>query len=609
MMQNLFSKQVDGALVLSRRIHSRVFLSRFEKIGPYLFIVIPGIFYYLTACRTPGWVDSTLIVSNVVSLKLGSWANYHNLFHILGYAWLQLFPDHNIHFYLVLLSALFGALTVQLMFLVFLEITSHRIVAVLGALILMLSHSLWWHSTMLEVYTLNSAILAATLLFLIRYNKTERFMNLCAAAFFLGLGCSNHVLMVLFAFGFLAVLGLLMYRRKNLTFWKVMILIGCFLLGTGLYFIVFIQDYHNFVRRIFIQEPSLSHLEVRVAALRKILDYSTGSEFKKYMFPSNVSPGEKRFWRVNYLILIIYNYPSSAILLALFGFYCFWKRKTLRLTFLFFILGLISQIIWSGNYFIWDMYAFALPVYVLLSVPVVFAMHFLLKRGRVGRIILLLMLPTFFAPPFIYKAVSDDGRKEGVVKNYFKNYPEWEQAEDTWDVVEYLTNPNKRNYAKVPEYADRILEILPHEAHLWNSVGRADYPLRLYYRDIYGRRTDIKHHSLFNPFMSHEEAEREAKKMKANIDLGLPVYTASLNFPERLVLAHLYVLMDPGKDLQWVSGLPLDRFIGTFPGIEFEEIVLIEQERRSIYRVVLREIALEARSSAGAGHGETVALD
>jgi len=213
-----------------------------DRVARYAFIIIPGVFYYLTVCRTPGWADATLIVSNVVELNLGSWVNVHNLFHLLGYAWLQLFPHTNIHYQLVMLSALLGALTVHLMFLVFREITSNTLLAALGALILMFSHSLWWHSTMLEVYTLNSSIMAGMLLFLVRYNKNRRFVNLCTLSFLTGLGCSNHLLKVLFVIGFAAVLAVLLYREKTLSLRGLTILIGFFLAGISLYLFVFVRD-------------------------------------------------------------------------------------------------------------------------------------------------------------------------------------------------------------------------------------------------------------------------------------------------------------------------------------------------------------------------------
>ena len=585
-----------------------LFLNRY---GPYCFFLIPGIFYFITACRTPGWVDATLIVSNVVDLELKSWVNCHNLFHVLGYAWIALFPETHIHYALVLLSALFGALTVQLMFLVFLEVTNSRFIAAVGALILMMSHSLWWHSTMLEVYTLNTAILAAMLLCIIRYNQSEKMKNLYIAAFLLGLGCSNHLLMVLFVFGFIAVIVFLLFKKQKLTFTALAIILGCFLLGAGLYLFIFTRDYLHNVQLFSVRQPAQSLLAKYLRALGATVDHATGSDFRSYMFPSDVSIAEKRFWRLNYIIIILLNYPSAAILFALFGFFSFWKKKLLRMTFLFFIIGLVAQIVWSSNFFIWDMYAFSLPVYVLLSLPMVFALHHLCTRFRSGRILLLVLLPLFMTSPLVYTIISDDGGKEGIVKRYFQKYPEWEQAENTWDVVEYLINPNKRSYDKVVQYSEQIFQILPENAHFWNSVGRADYPLRLYYRDIYKIRTDIRHHSLFNPFMSHEAAEPEAKRMKTYIESGSPVYIASLSFPERLVLDQLYLLKDPGKDLRWVSSLSTEELLGSFPEIGFEKIVLIEDERIWIYRIVpksttQRIAALPAHLIEDRGGSETM---
>jgi hypothetical protein len=570
--------------------HRTTVIARITRYSPYLFFLIPGFFYWFTACRTPGWVDATLIVSNVVNLELGAWVNYHNLFSLLGYVWIHAFPQSNIHYSLVLLSALFGTVTVQLMFLVFLELTAHKLIAGAGAIALMISHSLWWHSTMLEVYTLNTAIIAAVLFLIVRFEKKGKLIDLYLTAFLLGLGMSNHVLMGLFIFGFLVVIGYLIYKRKSPSFWNISLMIGCFLLGTGVYLYAFLRDFQNEVTVLKAEPTTRSAVAVSITALSSTVDDATGGEFKKYMFPRNIPADEKRFWRLNYLLLICYNYPSAAILLSLFGFYCFWKKSNLRLTFLFYMTSLFAQVVWSSNYFIWDMYAFSLPVYLLLSVTVVLALNFLIDFGKTGRILLLCLIPTFIAPPFLYDAVSDDGKKDGIVKKYFRHYTEWEQAEHTWDGIEYLTTPNKRSYHRVSDYAYKIFTVLPQGAHLWNSVGRADYPLRLYYRDIYNMRRDINHHSLFNPFMTQEEAEHEAAVLRTCLAGREQVFFASIAYPERLVLDNLFVLLDPTKDLDWVGSLPIEEYIDLFPGVEIKKIVLFEEEQVWIYRLMPHDI-------------------
>jgi len=52
------------------------------------------------------------------------------------------------------------------------------------------------------------------------------------------------------------------------------------------------------------------------------------------------------------------------------------------------------------------------------------------------------------------------------------------------------------------------------------------------------------------------------------------------------VLDQLLVLLDPGKNLDEVALLPLERFINSFPGLAFEKIVLVEEDNIWIYRVV-----------------------
>jgi hypothetical protein len=78
--------------------------------------------------------------------------------------------------------------------------------------------------------------------------------------------------------------------------------------------------------------------------------------------------------------------------------------------------------------------------------------------------------------------------------------------------------------------------------------------------------------------------------MKTAIEQGQPVYIASLAFPERMVLDQLYVLLNPEKNLDWVSGLPSDRLKEIFPQIAFEEIVLFRGENISIYRLFRKEV-------------------
>jgi len=565
-----------------------------KKYMHRFFFVIPCLFYFYTACRTPGWGDAAMIASNTVHLVLGSWVNTHNLFHLLGFLWLKLFPSANVHFHLVLLSALFGALTVHFMFLTGRELTSRPVAAAIGAVALMVSHSLWWHSTMLEVYTLNTALLSLMLYFVVRYEKTTKLGYLCLAAFFFGLGCSNHVLMGLFVFAFVLVVLLLLIHRKILTVRHLFLLLACFLLGFQLYLIVFVKD---FLRSL----PSDATTgnqgvpETVWNAFREVLHKATGGDFKRYMFSKDMPMERILFYRFSYGFWIVYNFASPALLLGFWGFYLFWKKRAFRLSCWFFFAGFAAQVVWSANYFIWDMYAFSLPVFVLFSLPVMLAIDRLIARKGLVRRTALALSFTVLLPVLLYSQVPYWYRQGGFFRWYFDSYPETQWVRHTWEPAEYFGNPYKRNYDKVERYINKLHSVLPQQAHLLDSDCRADYALRYYYRDVQGVRTDIVHHALFSPFLTPEKGKNVARELKDQLDSGKPVYTVSVLFPEKVVLDQLYLLYDPGRESAYLESLSLSEYLSSFPGVRFEKIMLFEEEEIWIYKMRLTSQKIDSQ--------------
>jgi len=551
------------------------------------FWIIPAAFYTATACRTPGWLDATMIASNVVDLSLGSWVNTHNLFHLLGHFWLKLFPPANIHFYLVLLCALLGALTVHFMYLVGLELTSSPVSAGIASLVLMVSHSLWWHSTTLEVYTLNTALMAVFLYLVIRFDKTRRVGHLLLASFFFGLGCSNHVLMGLFIFSFVALFLYMAIRDRRFPVRRLLLATLCFLLGIQLYLFVFVRDVRWNIRTAQ-SDSARASLVAGWRGFAATVDEATGTYFRKYMFTPDMPKDKRRFWRINYLVLQVLNFPSPALPLAYFGFFVFWRKPRFRLTFVFLVVGILAQAIWSANYFIWDMYAFSLPVYVLLAVPLTLAVHWLASGRGVRRAALLICLPAFLLPVLVYPRIPIWYRNGGIVRRYFDSYPEVAWTRHTFDAVEYVARPERSRYDKVDRYAESLFNILPYGAHFLSADSRADYPLRYYYRDIKHQRTDIVYHSVFIPLLTSEKARRVAVEIRQCIERGEPVYTASVEYPEKAVLDQLYLLYDSSKNDAALGALCSEEYLRSFPRVRFEKIVMVPQEEVWIYRMSAR---------------------
>ena len=153
-------------------------------------LVLAGslLLYGLTAMRSVGWLDATLILSNAMNLRLGAWVNNHNLFSLVGHAWMAVFRFLDPHVALTLLAGLFGSLTVFLIYSAGRELTGSRLASAIGAAGLAVSHSLWWHSTMIEVYTLNGALIALALFLVFRFFRAGGFVCLVGAFFAAGLG-------------------------------------------------------------------------------------------------------------------------------------------------------------------------------------------------------------------------------------------------------------------------------------------------------------------------------------------------------------------------------------------------------------------------------------
>jgi len=556
-------------------------------LQPAIFIV-GSLFYSLTASRTPGWMDATLVLSMVRKLDLGTWVDTHNLFNLLGFLWLKAWPRQDAHFMLAILAGLFGALTISFIFRAVVELTGEVISACFAALVLMVSHSLWWHSTMVNVKTLDSAILAIMVFFIFRYDRTGKPAWLFAASFCLGLGCVNHVLMGLFVFAFLALVIYRIVRPRPHSGRHIGIAVLCALLGGAFYLYLFVCD----VRDAMIVTGSG---DVRAwmrnvwQAFLPTFDDATGGKFKQLMFATNLPAGVARFWRINYAFLLGYNFPSPALAMAFYGLWVFWKKPAFRLSLVFFLIALLAQAVWSANYFVWDMYAFAQCVYVLLGIPIGLAAERLLRSPPALRgAFLVLILPMLVLPGVIYARMPSWYRNGGIMQRFFDSYPDISLTAHTWDPVEFITNPDKRGYDKVKRYAEAFFAIVPQGTHFLSADSRADYPLRYYYRDYLHVRTDIQYHSIWSPALTEDGARDVALALRACLDEGAPVYAASIQNPERPVLDQLFLLAAPARSLESIQALSTDEYVRQFPGVELRKIVFSEAEQVWIYRLVLR---------------------
>ena len=541
------------------------------------------VLYWITAARYPGWVDATLILNLVRQPELGVWVNIHNLFNLIGYAWLQVFRAADPHFALTMLCALFGSSTVLFIYKTGVELTDNVPASALAAAALTVSLSLWWHSTTIEVYTLNTALIAVFLFFVFRSYRTADPRFLYPAFFFGGLGISNHVLMGLYLFAFMAVLLPFAARRYSLKAGSILALIACYLAGSSLFAGLFIAHWLQAYRAT-ASGAAGGSLQLAAQSLAASLRFATGGHFLKSMFTGGMTFRQKLFWRTNYLFLIFLNYPSAAIIFIITGFPRFWRHSAFRGAVVFFLVGIAAQIIWSANYFIWDMYAFALPVYVMLAIPLAAGIDGFLKKHPAPTLSWLIFL-TFLIPAILYPSFKRWPNRENSVDRYIALYAEAKRTGGLWDPAAYIFNPIKRNYDAVAKFCKGVLDRLPEGANFWDDESKAAYPLSFYYQAVKGQRRDVRMNRVFGLVMEEPQAKVFAQRMLGQLRRGERVFVSSLVEPQKEILVQMYALLAPQLPAEQIRSMDLQDFRNSFPEYEIVDIPVGKEQSFRIYQV------------------------
>lgn len=547
------------------------------------FWLLPGSLYGLTVCKGTGWLDASMIANHVHLMKSNGWVNSHNLFLYTARLWVELVPIQDMAYSLNLLAALLGTVTVFMVFQTTLELTRNLAASTLGAVALMLSHSLWWHSTMVEVYTLNTALMTGMIYLIVRYGRTRSLYHLYGALLCWGLGIANHVLMGLFLFPFLALFAI---PRLWSQLWNPKVIGGGMLvvaLGGQLWVTKVFDDYTAFLNR---DAPTLQDRspEVRWEQFSETTKRAFGGRFQDRMFTESMPTSKKWKWRANFAMLLGLNYPSVAFVMGWLGLYVWGRRKEERVSFVFLTVGLAAQTMWSANYFIWDMYAFGLPVWVLFSLPIGVGFDRVLRlKGRV-RTVVLALLPTLLIGPWLHVSVSGWAKEPGFWNEYFRGL----QGRNLYDPIEYFVNPNKRGYTRTEDVLAAYDRSLPPDSHIWDSDSKGYFPYRMYHQRVLGHRPDVSAHLVFGGFIDDTKATEHADKLLKNLESGEPVFISSITYPERAVLTQLYMKLDPATPLKTLRGMTPMELADSFPGWRIETFPLDGLDDAHIYRFVQR---------------------
>ena len=470
----------------------------------HFFLVIPLLFYWFTSAPTIGLGDTALLVESMQDMTINSQVNTHNITVISG--WLFSFlPFGNMAFRGTLVSIFFGSLTVCGFYLLLFRMRGSRLVAATSSSILMVTHSLWWHSALVECYAVNGLFTVLSLACLVKLQADSRFplsMTLCPPQspppgtslssrftpspssrltrdllmlfFISGLAIFNHVQLGFIWCGGMVYLSLQIWEfspkeRNDGGRSLVLKSVAAFLIGFSPYLITFLRD-------------------VQVSGnFGKVVGDALGGSFKGLMFKGSFWGGLQD---VGFLIFNQFPTPFLAMIpLGIVLLLREWgaSKATAALTTMFAVNTYFFTL-----YNTWDKFAFLLPSFIILCFCGTFAVSawFEFLRRSQSRLQWALAVAVFLVciafPPYFYSRLSVWGSSPGYWYGRYNNL----HTINTHNVSEYIANPNKRNYYDIEILANLLFEKLPRNATFIDDDSRTYYPLA-YYQRFYHQRPDL----------------------------------------------------------------------------------------------------------------------
>jgi hypothetical protein len=402
------------------------------------------VLYGLTASRHIGLPDSAVVLEAMRNATLSSHVCNHNLNNLLGHLVLAL-PGANAAWKANLLSALYGAAAIGLFHAVLRRLGVARAVAALGAAVLAVSHSMWWHSTMVENYALSVVFLNACLWLAIPpagSDGREGWPRLRAAAIFLlaGLALFNHAQNGALALGGAALLLCDPRLRRS---WPrtAGLCASAFALGAAPYAAVLAADL------------------LRAGSPATVWREAIGGGFESGMFRYGVH-GVMRLG--DWLFL---QFPSPFLLFIAAGFPAAMLAPRLRPFAAFLLTVLVANTGFFLGYETWDQFSFYLPSFVCLAALGALGADGAWKRGRSGRraFVFAALLASTLLPPLIYPRI---GSWAGNPAGYWgRRYHAAQEAyRGRYDLVGLYTDPIRHDRGTVQRMIDLLMERLPPNA-------------------------------------------------------------------------------------------------------------------------------------------------
>ena len=407
--------------------------------------------YALTAQHDIAWQDQGEYVLRMVTgeqIHHMGLALSHPLHQWLGRISIGLLPFLEPPHAAAMVSALFGALTVTMVFGAVAGLTRNPWAATFAAVSLAVAHTFWRLSTYVDCYTISTMLLAIECGCLIGFARSRAPGWLLGMMFVNGLGLANHNLALLM----LPVLGIVLLM--GVFYWRVLSW-GGFALAIGLWVVGSL--------------PFTGLVFGRMLETGQVMGTIHSALFGD--FESNVLhmglPVTQTAISTGFMAL---SFPSLALPLAVLGMF---KGQMAPLVRRALLAGLAIHLLFVLRYDVIDQYTFLGPAYTILMIFAGSGMAVLLARPRSRRRLTVAGLAAglLLLTPLIYLQAPELARASGWVEPFERNRP-------YRDDYTYLFHPWRHHETSAGDMSRHAVELAGERAIIISPNQMAMYAIR-----------------------------------------------------------------------------------------------------------------------------------
>lgn len=409
----------------------------------YFAILCAALVLYVISCA-PGalWQDSGLIQYRVLHNDIEGFfglALSHPLFYIVAIG-AKYVPFGEFAHRVNMVSAIAGAVAVANMYLFVRLLAGKDIPAVIAAITLTVSHTFWRHASIIETYTLWTALFLAELIVLLHYVRTRQARFLYWLGFLNGLAIAVHMLALI---SLICYAGFIIYllSKKEIRTRNLGIIVLLWIIGA--------LSYEYLIVKTMIQTGDVTGTLASAAF---------GTRWREAVLSTSLSMTMAR----GNLCYFLLNFPTPNILLFFVGGFALFKTSPSRGFKNILLALMVLFFVFAFRYTVPDRYAFFIPFYCGVSILIGLGAHFLLDRIN-RRALAFLILFFSLLPVAVYAAAPTIA---GRMQFDIDTRDDLPYREDTT----YFLQPWKTGYKGPELFADEALDLVSDNAVIYADV-------------------------------------------------------------------------------------------------------------------------------------------